>query len=49
MDHVNLVHVEDDRVDIANLLMEGILDKTGQIPLNGEALCFESARCAETQ
>lgn len=45
MDHVTLVTVDDDGVDIANLLMEGILDKTGQIPLDGAELCFESARC----
>ena len=49
MDHITLVTVDDDRVDIANLPMEGILDKTGQIPLNGAALCFESARCTESQ
>lgn len=36
-------------VAIANLLMEGILDKTGQIPLNGDELCFESARCSESE
>lgn len=47
MDHVTLVTVDDNGVDIANLLMEGILDKTGRIPLNGEELCFESTRCQE--
>jgi len=45
MDHVTLVTVDDNGVDIANLLLEGILDKTGQIPLGGEALCFEAAKC----
>jgi predicted phosphodiesterase len=49
MDHVTLVTVDDNGVDIANILLEGILDKTGQIPLNGEELCFESTRCANTQ
>ncbi len=45
MDHVTMVTVDNDGVDIANLLMEGILDKTGHIPLNGDAVCFESTRC----
>ena len=49
MDQVMLVTVDDDGVDIANLLMEGILDKTGQIPLNGDELCFESSKCTEPE
>ena len=49
MDHVTLVTVDDDGVDIANLLLEGILDKTGHIPLNGDELCFESTRCPDGQ
>ena len=46
MDHVTLVTVSDENVDIANLLMEGILDRTGHIPLGGDEVCFESTRCA---
>ncbi len=49
VDHVTLVTVDDNGVDIANLLMEGILDKTGQIPLNGDELCFESTKCPEPE
>lgn len=49
MDHVTLVTVDNEGVDIANLLMEGILDKTGRIPLNGNELCFESTRCPQTE
>lgn len=45
MDHVTLVTVDKSGVDIANVLMAGILDKTGQIPLNGDSLCFEKALC----
>lgn len=45
VDHVTLVTVDDDGVDIANLLLSGILDRTGRIPLGGEALCFEAAVC----
>lgn len=48
MDHITLVTVDDD-VDIANLLMEGILDKTGHIPLNGDDVCFETATCGQQQ
>ncbi len=45
MDHVTLVTV----ADIANLLLEGILDKTGHIPLGGDDVCFESVLCGEAQ
>jgi len=48
MDHVTLVTVDDQGVDIANLLMNGILDKTGKIPLNGEELCFELETCSNS-
>jgi len=46
VDHVTLVTVNGGAVDIANLLLEGILDRTGNVPLNGDELCFESIRCA---
>ena len=45
VDHVTLVTVDDNGVIIANLLMSGILDKTGQIPLDGDDVCFEAAVC----
>ena len=44
-DHVTLITVSDSGVDIANLLMEGILDKTGHIPLDGDDVCFEIVDC----
>jgi predicted phosphodiesterase len=44
-DHIALVTVFQDGVDIANLRLDGILDKTGRIPAGGDALCFEAARC----
>jgi len=44
-DHVTLVTVDDEGVDIANLLLSGILDKTGHIPLEGDDLCFEMSVC----
>jgi predicted phosphodiesterase len=49
MDHVTLVTVDDQGADIANLLMSGILDKTGHIPLDGDDVCFELAACSEAE
>ena len=46
-DHVTLVTVSDEGVDIANLLLSGILDKTGIVPLDGDGVCFETATCGE--
>jgi len=48
-DHVTLVTVDDQGADIANLLMSGILDKTGHIPLEGDDVCFESTACRDSQ
>ena len=47
-DHVTLVTVSKQGVDIANLRLDGILDKRGLIPAGGEALCFEAAACGAT-
>jgi hypothetical protein len=44
-DHVTLVTVDDDGVDVANLLLSGILDKTGHIPLGGDENCFQKLIC----
>jgi hypothetical protein len=49
MDHVTLVTVSESGADIVNLLMEGILDKTGHIPLGGDDVCFEVAQCGGEQ
>ena len=45
VDHITLVTVDDEGADIANLLLSGILDKTGRVPLNGDNVCFEAAVC----
>lgn len=47
MDEVVLVTVDDAGVDIANLLLPGILDKTGHIPADGDDLCYESTDCED--
>ncbi len=49
MDHVTLVTVTESGADIVNLLMNGILDKTGHIPLGGDDVCFESVLCGKAQ
>ena len=49
MDHVTLVTVDTDSVDIANLLLSGILDKTGHIPANGDEICFELVNCTDSK
>lgn len=48
MDHITLVTVSENGADVANLLMSGILDKTGHIPLGGDDVCFESTACGKT-
>jgi len=49
IDHVTLVTVDDHGVDIANLKMSGIFDKTGHIPLDGDGVCFEMSACPDVQ
>lgn len=44
-DHITLVTVDKSGVNIANILMAGILDKKGNIPNGGDTLCFEKALC----
>ena len=44
-DHVTLVTVDHHSADIAHVLLSGILDKTGRIPLGAEDVCFEQAAC----
>lgn len=47
MDHVTLVTVDDEGVDIANLKMSGIFDKMGHVPLDGDNVCFELLSCED--
>lgn len=49
MDHLMLVTVDKNEVDIANLLLAGILDKTGHIPANGDEICFELVNCTDSK
>lgn len=43
VDHVTLVTVDTTGASIANLKLSGILDKKGNIPMDGDTLCFEKA------
>lgn len=47
IDHLTLVTVDGDDVDIANLRMSGVFDKTGAIPANGKDLCYSPAGCTK--
>lgn len=47
-DHITLVTVSGSEAFVANLMLQGIRDKFGEIPLNGQELCFATARCGET-
>ncbi len=44
-DHFMLVSFDGQEPALANLKLEGILDKTGQIPLGGDSLCFQASKC----
>jgi predicted MPP superfamily phosphohydrolase len=44
-DHIALVTMDNDGPSIANLKLEGILDKTGKIPLDGSKYCFQASKC----
>ena len=46
-DHVTLVTVGDGDPSIVNLRMDGILDKSGHIPLDGDDLCYQASACLE--
>jgi hypothetical protein len=44
-DHVTLVTLTSEGPSIANLRLDGILDKTGHVPLSGDSVCFQAYRC----
>ncbi len=44
-DHVTLVSMNDDGPSIANLRLDGILDKKAKIPMDGEKYCFQASKC----
>ena len=34
-----------DGPSVAHLRLDGILDKTGQVPVGGDSLCFQASEC----
>ena len=48
-DHVTLVTMTANGPSIANVRLDGILDKTGHIPAGGDTLCFQASACGARQ
>lgn len=48
-DHVTLINMNEEKPGIVNLRLEGILDKSGKIPLDGEKYCYQASKCAPTK
>ncbi len=48
-DHVTVVTMGEEGPTIGNIRLDGILDKTGHIPADGDGLCFQASNCAGEQ
>ncbi|MEQ8425953.1 MAG: metallophosphoesterase [Cyclobacteriaceae bacterium] len=46
-DHITLVSFDKNGPALANIRMDGLLDKTGRIPLDGEKYCYQASECKE--
>lgn len=44
-DHIMWITIDRSGPSIANLRLDGILNKEGKIPLGGDSLCFQASRC----
>jgi len=44
-DHLTLVTMDTNGPSISHIRMDGLLDKTGNIPENGNDLCYQRSRC----
>jgi hypothetical protein len=47
-DHIMFATIAEGEPAIANLRLDGILNKQGRIPLDGEKVCFQASRCSDT-
>jgi predicted MPP superfamily phosphohydrolase len=45
-DHITWVTMRLAEPSIVNLRLEGMLDKTGHVPLGGDSLCFQASKCS---
>jgi hypothetical protein len=48
-DHITLVTVGDGEPSIAQIRLDGILNKAGEIPLDGSERCFQASACAPAE
>ncbi|MBX2941320.1 MAG: metallophosphoesterase [Cyclobacteriaceae bacterium] len=48
-DHITLVSYSDEGPTIANIRMDGLLNKTGKIPLDGARYCYQASKCRNTE
>lgn len=46
-DHVTLVTMTSEGPSVANLRLDGILNKFGKLPLHGDSLCFQASHCGQ--
>ncbi|MGY8985155.1 MAG: metallophosphoesterase family protein, partial [Sphingomonadales bacterium] len=46
-DHLTFITMDNKGPTITHLKMEGILDKTGHIPADGDLLCYQRTKCGE--
>ena len=44
-DHITLVTMAEGQPSILNIRLDGMLDKTGQIPMGGDTVCFQASAC----
>lgn len=45
-DHITMVTMTEDGPSIGNIRVDGIFDKTGQIPLHEAGRCYQASRCS---
>ena len=48
-DHFTMITMTSEGPSIANLKLEGVLNKEGRIPSDGEKLCFQASKCKESK
>lgn len=48
-DHITLVTISQAEPSILNVRLDGMLDKTGKIPMRGDTLCFQASACDSLQ
>lgn len=46
-DHITYITMDGEGPSFISLRLDGMLDKTGHIPLNGDSLCYQAARCVQ--